>query len=109
MPSYARYRLGKPNADYEPLVSGFIKCVRYAVAMHLFVTDVVGVYDTEEDQVIGLDMLLELMTEQELDRSFINEHGVILYDLLRDLKMNKNFPFMIELVSIDPFVLFPIL
>lgn len=97
-----RYRLGKPSAEYEHLVSGFDKCVQYAITIHLFATDVVVVHDAEEDQVIGLEMLLELMTEQDLDRSFIYEHGSVLYDLLRELGMNKNFPFMLELVSHQP-------
>lgn len=94
-----RYRLGKPSAEYEPLVRDFNRSVQYAIAIHLFVNDVVGVDDTDEDQVIGLDMLLELMTDHSIDRGFVQQNGCVIYDLLRDLNMNEKFPFMLELVS----------
>jgi len=91
------YRLTAPSAEYAPYAQDFARCVRYAVAIHLFVTDVIGVDDAEDDQMMDLEMLMGMMTEQNLDMAFIRQNGSALYDLLRDLMMNKKFKFMLEL------------
>jgi hypothetical protein len=94
---YGEYRLMEPSAEYAPYAEDFIRCVQHAVAIHLFVTDVIGVDDTEDDQMMDLKMLMGMMTEQNLDMGFIRQNGSALFDLLRDLTMNKKLKFMVEL------------
>ncbi len=113
----AEYHLGAPSPEYAPLAEAFAECVRHAVAVHLFVTDVLGVEDAE-GQHIGLDMLLEVMagmagdggggraeggadaatTERPLDRAFAERHAGPLYDLLRGLNLGSSLDFMADLV-----------
>ena len=92
---YGNYHLLEPAEEYAPFVNDFAQCVRYVVAIHLCVTMTVG--DSDDVHELELDMLLELMTEAKLDRNFIQEHGAIICDLLRDLKMNKKYAFMVAL------------
>jgi hypothetical protein len=108
----AEYHLGAPSSEYAPLAEGFAECVRHAVAVHLFVTDVLGVADAddaeEQGQGLGLDMLLELMAGTSssdgsdgglpLDRAFVEANATILYDLLRGLNLGGSLQFMKDVV-----------
>lgn len=94
---YGEYRLMKPSTEYAPYADDFVRCVQYAVAIHLFVTDVVGVGDAEDDHMMDLEILMGMMTEQNLDMGFVRQNGSALFDLLRDLTMNKKLKFMVEL------------
>jgi len=94
---HGEYRLTAPSAEYAPYAEDFVRCVQYAIAIHLFVTDVIGVDDADDDQMMDLEMLMGMMSEQNLDMDFIKRNGSALFDLLRDLTMNKKFKFMVEL------------
>lgn len=92
-----RYRLGKPSREYEPLIKSLMTCVGYAKKIQLFMVDVVGTDEGNED--LGLDFLLDMMTDSGMDRDFIIQHGNELFELLCELQMEKTLPFMVELVS----------
>lgn len=94
--------MGEPSEAYAEVAGGFISSARAAVAMHLFLTDVVGVEDTEEGQALGLGTLLELMEGQAegLDRQHVFDNAGDVHDLLRDLRVNKAHEFMADLVSV---------
>lgn len=77
-----------------------MECVSYAKKIQLFMVDVVGTEEeVEADNVFGLDFLLEMMTDSALDRGFIEQHGNELFELLKELHMDKNLRFMTELVG----------
>lgn len=109
---HAEYHLGVPAPVYAPLAEAFAACVWHAVAVHLFVTDVLGVEEPEEEQP-GLEALLQMMAGMEvaagedgegpapvapLDEAFAVAHAGKLYDLLRDLHMSGSLEFMKDLV-----------
>lgn len=95
-----RYRLGKPSREYQSQIGELMECVSYAKKIQLFMVDVVGTEEeVEADNVFGLDFLLEMMTDSALDRGFIEQHGNELFELLKELHMDKNLRFMTELVG----------
>lgn len=91
-----------PSKDFAPYAKVFIQCVQYSVAIHLFIRDVIEADDTEEHQLMDLETLIGMMTEHKFDMSFIQCHGSVMFDLLRDLTMSKKYKFMIELSKMRP-------
>jgi len=62
-----------------------------------------GVILAEEDDdemELSLSMVEEMMgASDEWDRDFVKDHGQLIYEFLTKLKVPKNQPFMVQLVS----------
>lgn len=114
---HAEYHLGAPAPDYAPLAEDFAACVWHAVAVHLFVTDELGVEDAEDEQP-GLEVLLQMMAGMAaageegggpargpLDEAFAVTHAGQLYEILRFLHMSGSLEFMKDLVRARVFLL----